>query len=324
MEMESKNRRTWIIVAAILVAVVACCCAVVAAALAGGLLWVAPLQRVEVGGDGGKRAVQSYQVGQAPTLAIDSFSGSIAVRAGEAGTIEVVAHKQGRSQADLERIQVDITKQGDGLVIKTTKPPGVSSAWVQFEITAPAGTRLDARTGSGSIQVEGLSGGVRVGSGSGGIAVRDALGDVDAETSSGAVEVRGVRGRVQVRSGSGGLQLHGIVGEIDAHTGSGAIEARGASGPVRLDTGSGGIDYEGLPQGACRFTTGSGSISLMLPADLQMAVDLQTGSGRIIVDYEVAGRVNASKTEVKGVIGSGEDGQITASTGSGSIRVTHR
>jgi DUF4097 and DUF4098 domain-containing protein YvlB len=281
------------------------------------------MQRSVMDGDGGKRSWQRYEVGEAPALTIDNFSGSIVVSPGEGGYIEVTAVKQARRKSDLDRIDIDINRNGDGLAIRTRKPPDVSRAAVQFEIRAPTDTRLDAQTGAGSLRVEGLAE-VQVDSGSGSVIVSDTDGSVDAETGSGSIEIRGVRGQAIVNSGSGGLRLYGIEGLVDANTGSGTIELLGASGPVRLESGSGGIDYEGSPQGDCRFRTGSGSISLTLPADLDVAVDLHTGSGSIDVDYEVKSRGAVSRTEVKGVIGTGQDGSIWADTGSGSIRLVPR
>ena len=323
MEEKQPNRTVWLIVVAALVAV-CICCLLAAAAVAGGLLFAMPMERSEMDSGDGQGSWQRYEVGEAPVLTIDNFSGSVSVRAGEAGAIEVVANKQARRKDDLDQIKVDITRTPDGLAIKAEKPPGVGNASVQFEITAPADTRLDGRTGSGSIRVEGLRGAVKAWSGSGSLVVAGALGGVDAHTGSGSIEVRGVGGGTSIDSGSGSLQIYGADGELEAQTGSGSIEVREASGPVRMDSCSGGIDYEGSPQGDCRFETGSGSITLHLPAGLDMAVDFHTGSGRIEVAHETAGHVTASKGQLTGVIGSGEEGSIWAHTGSGNIHILQR
>ena len=94
------------------------------------------------------------------------------------------------------------------------------------------------------------------------------------------------------------------------------------SGTARLDTGAGNIDYQGTPQGECRFETGAGNITLALPADLNVQVDLDTGAGNIDVDYAVDGQV--TRTEVNGVIGDGSQGSIYAQTGVGNIDVVRR
>jgi hypothetical protein len=325
MEEERNNRTVWIIVVVVL-AVVGICCCLLAAAAAGGVLFVAPLatDQSDMGWDvgEGKRAWRHYEVGDSPVLTIDNFAGSISVRAAEKPGIEIVAHKQARRKSDLDKIKVDINRTRDGLDITTKKPPGLSNAWVQFEILAPAGTRLDASTGAGSMRIDGIAGGVKAHSGSGGLVIVDAQGGLNAHTGSGSIEVRGASGGTRVDSGSGSLRLDLVRDELRAETGSGSIQVQDASGPVHLQSGSGSLSYAGSPQGDSRFQTGSGGITLLLPADLDMTLDLHTGSGRVEVSHELTGPVTASKGEVRGQAGSGEDGSIWARTGSGNIRVT--
>jgi hypothetical protein len=300
--MESKERNVWIIVIVILV--ILCCCA--AAVAVAAVVWFTGVS-FDWGGvtsyERG-RIEQTFDLGDAPSLEIDNFAGSVTVRAGTDGTIRVVATKQARLRSSLERIEIDMDERGDGLEIRTRKPPGLSTASVKLEITAPAGTRLDVYTASGSMSVQGLSGDVKLEAASGSVDVRDLSGDVEVDTASGSVEIVDVTGR------------------IDAHASSGSIDARGAMGQVQLATGSGSIEYQGTPQGDCRFVTGSGRITLMLPAELNMEVELDTGSGDIDVDFDVDGQV--TRREVKGVIGDGSQGSIYAHTGSGSIDLIRR
>ena len=125
--------------------------------------------------------------------------------------------------------------------------------------------------------------------------------------------------RLDVDTGAGNVDLNDSTGEIDAHSGAGNINVRGAAGTARLDTGAGSIRYQGTPQGECRFETGAGSITLTLPADLNVQVDLETGTGEIDVDFAVDGTV--TRRDVQGVIGSGAQGTIYARTGAGNIDV---
>ena len=304
---------------AILAVVGICCCLAAAAAAVMGLLSVVPIQGNTT--DLGERTWRHYEVGESPVLTLDSFSGRVSVRAVEGGAIEVVAQKQAQREGDLERIKIDISRTKDGLAIKTEKAPGVGSASVDFEITAPAGTRLDARTGSGSMRIDGILGGVQAHSGSGSLVVAGAGGGVEARTGSGSIEVRDSGGGTIIESGSGSLRIRDVEGEVQASTGSGSIEALGIRGPVRLDSGSGSIEYAGWPQGDSRFQTGSGGITLVLPAELDIAVDLLSVSGQVEVGHELSGPATVSRGEVKGVVGTGEDGSIWARTGSGNIRL---
>jgi hypothetical protein len=283
--MERNNRTLWIIVA-IAALVMLCCCAAVAAAAVGGWFVTWPVaQRVSIG-EVQEGTLQRFEVGEAPSLQVDNFAGSLTIRAGESGEIQVTANKKASSRQDLDRIQIDIDRSDGGLVIKTRKPATFSNASVAFEITAPPGTRLDLDTGAGSIDVRGLMNGVKA------------------------------------STGAGSVTLVDVQGEIEADSGAGSLDVRGATGTVRLGTGAGSIDYLGDPQGDCRFETGAGSITLRLPAALNIEVQLESGMGTISVDYPVDGRV--TKQEVEGTIGSGRDGSIYAQTGTGSISVQRR
>ena len=278
--MENKNRNAWIIAAVALV--IACFCMLaILVAVAAGWLVAAPIRLQGVPGSQQERIEQVFEAGAAPSLTVDNFAGSVTVRAGEAGVIRVIATKKAPLGTGLEQIDITMTPQDDGLVIKTQRRGISSNTSVDLEVTVPADTQLDLQTGAGSVDVHGL------------------------------------QGKVKANTGAGSVTIEDVTAEIEAHTGAGSLELRGVSGPARLDTGAGSIQYEGAPQGDCRFETGTGSILLTLPEDLNMAVDLQTGMGDVSVGFAVDGQV--SRREVKGTIGSGDQGTIYAHTGTGSI-----
>jgi hypothetical protein len=301
------------------IAALLCCLVILAVAAATGLVF--PITRT--GGGPGISSVavgleQSFTVGDTPELSLDNFSGAVTVSAAEGDQIRVVATKRA-GPGNVDRIEILFDHQGATLGIRTRRPATLLAASVEFEISVPPGTRAELRTGSGTVRVEGVQGGVSVDTGTGGIEVSALVGAVDLHTGSGGVDVRDVTGDLVVDSGSGAVSIQGIDGDIEAHTGSGSINAAGATGQVRLDTGSGNLDYEGVPQGECRFETGSGSIVLRLPSELDARVDLDTGSGRIAIDFPVQGQVGTR--EVQGIIGSGEEASIFAHTGTGNINV---
>ena len=127
---------------------------------------------------------------------------------------------------------------------------------------------------------------------------------VDVHTGAGNVSICCLKGAAQVSTGAGNIDLDDQEGEIDAHT------------------GAGNIDYQGAPQGDSRFEVGAGNITLVLPADLSMEVELQTGMGNIDVDFPVDGQ--ATGRRVQGAIGGGTQGSIYAQTGAGNIDLIRR
>ncbi len=341
-DMESKRNRTGCaVLAAGLIAF--SCIALIFGIAAVSLLtgWSFAVSDWDLPLSGAREVIErSFEVAEGMALEIDNFAGSVNVRAEQGDKIEVVATKRARTRSNVERIDVDMSERGNTLVIKTERPPTLRNAWVELEITAPPDTQLHLLTGSGSVDVRGLTNDVRVDTGSGSVSlssvegdiqvdsgsgsldVTGVRGDVRASTATGSIDVDGVSGNVALSTGSGGIDLRNVSGKIDAHTSSGKVEARGVDGPVSLDSGSGGIEYQGRPEGECRFTTGSGSVKLILPSGLDSRVDLHTGSGSIDLDFAVDGRV--TRRDVEGVIGSGDDVEIYARTGSGGIDLLRR
>lgn len=305
--MESRNRNVWILVFVALVAL--CLCAILIGV--AGAIWLGGFSIGDGGGVGqiSEQLDESFEVGEAPLLTVENFTGDVTIVAGESGLIRVVATKRALSSRDMERIEVTMTAQSNGVLIRAKKTTSfLGAASVKFEITAPAGTQLALDVGTGDADVSGLTGGTKV------------------ELGTGDFEARELAGNVQVDVGTGDTTVSGTDIEVQIHSGTGDISVRGASGPARLDVGTGNIEYEGDPRGDCSFETGTGGIKLALPDDLDARVDLDTGTGSIDVDFDVTGR--ASRREVKGVIGRGDGESVEASiyarTGTGSIDLIRR
>ena len=288
--MESRNRNVWIVVGVI--AVILCFCVVMAGVI--GVLSaravrtaVRDLPAIELGSyTESERVFESFAAGEAPSLRIDNYAGEITVRAGGSDTIDVVATKRARRTSDLGRIEIEMYKEGNEIVVRTRRPAGLNNVSVYFEVTVPASTRLDLRTGAGT------------------------------------TDVRGIASDIKVFTGAGRVMLNDVVGDIEAHTGAGSMEVSQASGRVQMDTGAGAIQFQGELQGNCRFTSGVGEIRLELPADLNMQIDLSSGLGSVDVGYPVVGQT--SQRSAKGYIGTGSEGSIYAFTGAGGIDLNRR
>lgn len=129
--------------------------------------------------------------------------------------------------------------------------------------------------------------------------------------------------RLTLDTGAGNVQVEGVQGEIWAHTGAGNVEVWGATGPITLETGAGNIDYDGQPQGDATFDTGAGNITLRLPADANLALDLETGIGDIDLGaFAVQG--DTSGNDVQGTLGTGQGANLKAETGAGNIDLVQR
>jgi DUF4097 and DUF4098 domain-containing protein YvlB len=104
-------------------------------------------------------------------------------------------------------------------------------------------------------------------------------------------------------------------------TGSGGIRLeRVSSSDVTLDTGSGAVSVELLDRVENLLVdTGSGSVTLYLPANVGAEIEAETGSGGIDVEVPVQIR-SVKRDHLLGRIGDGR-GRIDIDTGSGAIRL---
>ena len=151
----------------------------------------------------------------------------------------------------------------------------------------------------------------------------NARGELSVDTASGEVKVSDVRGEsISIETGSGGVSASNLrSNDLKINTGSGNIDVTSLTSPqVSLETGSGSVvaDLAGEIWNV-NVETGSGDITLKVPPTLAAEVDIETSSGDIETDFEVAVTRHA-RDHMTGRIGEG-GGKIDIETGSGGIRL---
>lgn len=173
-------------------------------------------------------------------LNIETGSGDISVRTGNATTVHVkaivhvhVRSENGQASAEdtLRSIQEDppIEQQGNSIQIgHDTGRRLMHGVSIDYALEVPAGSNLTARSGSGDMSLAGP------------------LAKAEAETGSGDVSVEQVTGNLRLSTGSGDVRL----------------KQAGAAG-AEVRTGSGDVDLELPSEGSFDLTvaTGSGDIS---------------------------------------------------------------
>jgi DUF4097 and DUF4098 domain-containing protein YvlB len=196
---------------------------------------------------------------------------------------------------------------------------------VDYEITVPADTKINSRTGSGDQTIEGLNGNADLQSGSGDLKLSHLTGEIRMQTGSGNVQAREISGPVRGGAGSGDIEVDETgPGDIDLHTGSGNVTVRGIQGAFRAEAGSGDITAEGAQSGACEIRTGSGNVHVRLPSNAAFDANISTSSGTLDVDapitMTVQGRVQESRKSIIGKVRGGGP-LLTLRTGSGDIHI---
>jgi hypothetical protein len=205
---------------------------------------------------------------------------------------------------------------------------------ISYEITVPASSRVEARSGSGDLEVGSVAGPVHVSTGSGDIRVGRIRGEVTARTGSGDVVLEGasaantstgsgnvvataIRGDLEARSGSGDITVgQDDTGSVDISTGSGNVELTGATGPVHIRASSGNIEVEGTPSSDWDVSASSGDVRLRLPSTGGADLDLRSSSGRIETSVPITVTGSQSRREIRGRLrGGGPRVHVTTSSG---------
>lgn len=249
-----------------------------------------------------------------PELDVRSGSGSIEVRSGPAGRVEVRGRvsagdwnvfRSGPSAQDrVRRIEAapPIEQAGNRITIGRIDDDDLKNVSVSYVVTVPAETALVSKTGSGSHVIEGVHGDITASSGSGSIRVRDAAGEVRTSTGSGSILVETVAGSVSANSGSGSIHLSGL------------------RGSVRASTSSGTLRVQGEPTGEWRLGSSSGSVTVEFAGMPAFALDAHSSSGRIETDYPVTVNGITSRHELRGVVNGGGP-LLHVRTSSGGIHI---
>jgi lia operon protein LiaG len=221
---------------------------------------------------------------------------------------------------------------------------GGLEAHADLRILVPRGQRLRLMLGVGEIDASNVEGDIELStrvtgvtatgmkgrlsarSGSGTVRVERSEADVVATTGSGSVELRNVKGReVRASTGSGMVTGYEIAAErFETSTGSGGVRVEELTADdVRASAGSGTIRLEMTRLADAVIRTGSGSVNLTLPPVVNVEVEINTGSGDISTDFPVT-MEGIRRRELRGRIGTGEDGRVRVTTGSGSVRLLKR
>jgi hypothetical protein len=283
-------------------------------------------------------------------LNIRAGSGQIRVHPGSANTVRVAARlragnswlRSGDVEARIRQIERNppIEQQGNVIRIGRFADDDLhQNISISYDVTVPADTKLEARTGSGSLDIGEIKGPVDASSGSGGITIGRIAGAVVASAGSGNIEVEGaaslsartgsgdvragaVAGPTTARSGSGSIRIaQAGKGDVEVSASSGGVTLTGVDGAAHVTCSSGSIEIDGRPTGPWSLDASSGGVTVGLPPDASFDLDARTSSGSIdsVHPVTVTGRID--KRKITGTVrGGGPLVEIHSSSGNIRIR----
>jgi DUF4097 and DUF4098 domain-containing protein YvlB len=210
---------------------------------------------------------------------VENASGDVELHCVETGQTQVVVRpRKERDRDTAERTSVHFDG-GELRVEVPNKRFGQSSA-VTVLITAPAGSRLEARVAAADVQCAGPMTGLEVKGASSDVVVEHVDGDVSVTLASGDVRAGTVTGLASIRTASGDLRLDDI-GGLEATTASGDILIGSLNGRLEASSASGDVRVSDAAGGQFVVTTMSGDISVAVRPGTALRLDLSSRSGDV-------------------------------------------
>ncbi|HEY2438163.1 MAG TPA: DUF4097 family beta strand repeat-containing protein [Solirubrobacteraceae bacterium] len=180
---------------------------------------------------------------------------------------------------------------------------------VELSLALPPDTLLDVRVLSGPVVVSNFHERVAV------------------KGVSGEVTLAGVHGAARVTTISGAITAEQVTGDLTVKAVSGAITViAGAGGSIDLAAVSGAIavDLEDPVPSTARLQCVSGAMTVRLPHDPDVRVDLGTANGRAVSSFpEVRASGSRGSQKLSGTIGAGT-ATLVGKTVSGSVTLLRR
>jgi Putative adhesin len=239
-------------------------------------------------------------------LSVATGSGGIKLRRGSGDRVHILGRVRsnwGENDGRVREIAAHPPIEQTGNIVRIgTHHENLHNISIEYEIEAPADAYLDAATGSGSINDDGIGDNAKL------------------ITGSGSIHATGLHGGFTVNTGSGDIYADQTgQGEVKAQTGSGTVELKDVHGGLRAQTGSGEIKVSGSPVADWKLETGSGSIEVW-PGGGGFTLDASTGSGSISTEHEMSVQGSFDKHHITGKVAGGGP-LLRAETGSGSIHI---
>ena len=243
--------------------------------------------------------------GSALQLTVSTGAGNIHLTRGSDNQLHIVGHVKaswGGSEDEVRQVVANPPIEQTGNIVRIG---AMRQNWrgisISYDIEAPGNAFLNASSGSGNINNDGVGE------------------NASLHTGSGNIHATGLRGGFTASTGSGEIYVEQAgQGDAKASTGSGNIELRNLRGGLTARTGSGDLKIGGTPASLWQVHTGSGNVELW-PGNTGFDLNASTGSGSVHSDHPISEQTGSHHHVTGRVNGGGPE--VRVSTGSGDIRV---
>jgi DUF4097 and DUF4098 domain-containing protein YvlB len=235
-----------------------------------------------------ERFSRKVRLGRDGRFTIQSIAGDITVAVGSGDEVSIEAVKRTRGdRSQLASVQILVDERPGRVEVRTDHTGRNDRVAVDYTVTVPASTGVEAKSVSGNVKITGVQGVVRAETISGGVttastpkleAAKSVSGDVDltdatadadlnASSVSGAIRARGLKARtLELGTVSGAVTLSNI-----------------ACTRLGVRSVSGSVEYSGALAKSGRYdiNSHSGTIRLSLATDVGFELSANSFSGTI-------------------------------------------
>jgi len=216
-------------------------------------------------------------------VSISNVAGSVTVTGWDKAEVKVTG------TVDDEVLAVEVDSR-DGEVEIEVKLPRRShhGGDADLIVQVPKGSSLEIETVSADIEVSGVGGSLDLESVSGQVDVEGGNAEAEVSTVSGNITLSGKFPGVEAESVSGDIEVTGASGHVEVSATSGRIEVTGSDfDRVECESLSGDVRFDGNPKAGADLSIEvfSGDAVLILPADLDAQISVETHSGSISSDF---------------------------------------
>lgn len=263
---------------------------------------------------------------------LETMNGSVEIRGGEQGSIEMTGVKSASSEAGLKALKIDVAAQPDSVRIRAIPPSDHRGNYAaQFVLRVPRSAVLNlVQTSNAQITVEDVDGASRLRTSNARVTASRLKSGVEVRTSNGSVDLNSIDGNVIVQTSNASIRADEIHGALDATTSNSSLRVNldrpEPQRPIRLATSNGSVELSlgAFNENDIRVNSSNGGITVRLPRSISGQLKARTSNGSIDSDFDVMVRAGElRKSWLEGSIGSGRT-MIDLSTSNAGIKVLQR
>jgi hypothetical protein len=199
----------------------------------------------------------AVDAGGLETFRVDAGAGSLAIEGVDGSdqievtaTVLVSGAEGDKAREFIEkRMVLTLDRSGDNAELVADFKDGMGfgkGGAIALDVRLPKGIDVDIDDGSGSIEVRGTEGALKINDGSGSITVSE-VNDLHIDDGSGSIDVKDVSGDVYIDDGSGSIKVTRVTGNIVVDDGSGSINVADVQGGFKVvDAGSGSVNFRNV------------------------------------------------------------------------------